>query len=65
MPLPIRSRKLCTVAEEADESVFWLELIMESNILANRYVQKILEEAREILAIMASSRKTAGKRLKK
>jgi four helix bundle protein len=57
--------KLCTVVEEADEAVFWLELIIESNILANKYVQKISEEAKELLAIMASSRKTAGKRLKK
>jgi four helix bundle protein len=57
--------KLCIIVEEADEVVFWLELIIESGILANRYVQKILEEANEILAIMASSRKTARKRLRR
>jgi four helix bundle protein len=57
--------KLCTVVEEADKVVFWLELIIESDILANRYMQKVLREVNEILAIMASSRKTAGKRLRK
>jgi four helix bundle protein len=57
--------KLCIVVEEADEVIFWLELIIESGLLANRYVQKILEEANEILAILASSRKTARKRLRR
>jgi len=55
--------KLCIVVEEADECVFWLEIISESKLLPFQKVEPVLKEASEILAIMASSRKTAGKRL--
>lgn len=55
--------KLCTVVEEADETVFWLEIIIESSILPATKVASLLDEAKQILAIMASSRKTVGKRL--
>ncbi|MEX0721106.1 MAG: four helix bundle protein [Balneolaceae bacterium] len=55
--------KLCIVVEEADETVFWLEILDEAHILSSSHVQPLLKEATEILAIMASSRKTAGKRI--
>ncbi|MBK5286170.1 MAG: four helix bundle protein [Bacteroidia bacterium] len=53
--------KICIVVEEADESVFWLEIIMEADILKNEQTQKILAEANEILSVVASSKRTAGK----
>lgn len=56
--------KLCIVVEEADESLFWLEVMGESNLLAPKEVIPLLKETNEILAIMASSRKTVRKRLK-
>ncbi len=57
--------KLGTVAEEADESALWLELIIEDGILPKKRVQSLLDEANEIVAIMTSSRKTASKSVKK
>jgi len=53
--------KLGVVEEEADESAFWLELIMETNLLNATKVEPLLSEASEIVAIMASSKKTAAK----
>ncbi len=53
--------KLGVVEEEADESAFWLELIMETNLLSATKVKPLLNEASEIVAIMASSKKTAAK----
>ena len=53
--------KLGVVEEEAHESTFWLELIMETNLLSATKVEPLLSEASEIVAIMASSKKTAAK----
>jgi len=49
------------VEEEADESAFWLELIIETDLLSAAKVKPLLVEAGEIVAIMASSKKTAAK----
>jgi four helix bundle protein len=49
------------VEEEADETVFWLELIIETELLGAAKVKPLLNEANEIVAIMASSKKTAAK----
>ena len=57
--------KIGTVVEEADESALWLELIIEDNILDSNLIQPLLNEANEITAIMASSRKTACKSINK
>src|SRR5919109_163301 len=53
--------KLGLVEEEADESAFWLELIIETKLLDAAKVKPLLTEAGEIVAIMASSKKTAAK----
>ena len=53
--------KLGVVEEEADESAFWLELIIETGLLNRRKVTPLLAEASEIVAMMASSKKTAAK----
>jgi four helix bundle protein len=50
------------VVEEIDETVFWLELLVESEIVEYRKIQELLKEANELLAIFASSRKTARSR---
>lgn len=54
--------KLGTVEEEADESLFWLELIIEGGLLTDKQVQPLLSEAGELVAITASSKKTARTR---
>ena len=54
--------KLSTVEEEADECAYWMELIVEGELMAPHLVQPLLDEANEIVAIMASSRKSAAER---
>src|SRR5436309_2820591 len=44
--------KLGIVEEEADESAFWLELIMESGMLQGRLVQPLHQEATGLAKIM-------------
>jgi four helix bundle protein len=53
--------KLGTVEEEADESAFWLELIVDAGLMSDSKIRPLLNEASEIVAIMASSKKTAAK----
>jgi four helix bundle protein len=51
--------KLGTVEEEADESAFWLDLIIDAGLFSGAKTRPLLNEASEIVAIMASSKKTA------
>src|ERR1043166_1503016 len=46
--------KLGVVEEEADESAFWLELIIEGALLKESLVQSLLNEANELKQIMAT-----------
>ncbi len=57
--------RLGTVEEEADESAFWLELIIEGGLLSEKRIRSLLTEACELVAITASSRKTAASALAK
>ncbi|MGQ0763768.1 MAG: four helix bundle protein [Acidobacteriota bacterium] len=56
--------KIGIVEEEADESGFWMELIIEGELLRAELVQVLLEEANELAKIMASSRKSASESLR-
>jgi four helix bundle protein len=51
--------KIGVVEEEADESCFWLELIIDSGLLTKGTIRPLLREAGELVAIMAASRKSA------
>ena len=51
--------KIGVVEEEADETAFWLELIIDSALLTQTRVRPLLTEAGELVAIMAASRKSA------
>jgi len=53
--------KLSIVIEEADESYFWFEFIIDENLLKNNIVEPLLKEADELTAIFIASRKTARK----
>jgi four helix bundle protein len=55
--------RLGVVEEEADESALWLELIMEGKLMKKELVEALWTEADEIVAIMTSSRKSAGRSL--
>jgi four helix bundle protein len=56
---------LGTIEEEADESAFWLELIIEGGLLTAGQVEPLLLEAGELVAITAASKKTASGALAK
>jgi len=51
--------KIGVVEEEADETAFWLELIIDSALLTEARIRPLLSEAGELVAIMAASRKSA------
>jgi len=53
--------KLSIVLEETDEAAFWLEFIVDEELMKQELVEPLLEEARELTAIFYSSRKTARK----
>ena len=57
--------RIGVVLEEADESAFWLELIIEGQLLPAKLVQSLLDEANELTGIMATSRITASSRGKR
>jgi four helix bundle protein len=50
--------KLSIVAEEADESCFWLEFTIEEKLLNGKQVTPLLKEGEELTSIFVSSRKT-------
>lgn len=51
--------KVGIVVEEADESVFWLELLGDAGIVQKHRLEDLLREANELLAIFAESQRTA------
>lgn len=50
--------KLRIVEEEADESIFWMELLVESEIVEEKLLTPLIQEANEILAMTVASIKT-------
>jgi four helix bundle protein len=51
--------KMGIVVEEADESVFWIELLVDAHIVRHEQIASILAETNELLAIFAASHRTA------
>jgi four helix bundle protein len=51
--------KITVVEEESDETLFWLEIIIESNLLPKDRVLTLVKEADELTAIFTASGKTA------
>jgi len=51
--------KLGVVLEEADETVFWLELIQEAAIFPDGKMRSLCKEANELVSIFVSSIRTA------
>jgi four helix bundle protein len=47
------------VAEEADETVLWLELLTESGIVSPEKTVELVKEAKELAAIFTASQQTA------
>ena len=51
--------KMGVVLEEADETLFWLELLAEGGILKPSKLQDLIAEASQLVAIFSASRETA------
>lgn len=51
--------KMGIVEEESDETLFWLELMVDSKLVTHERAQKLMKEADELTAIMVASIKTA------
>ena len=51
--------KITIVEEESDETLFWLELIVEANLLKKEKIKGLIKEADELTAIFTASGKTA------
>ncbi|MFH1744189.1 MAG: four helix bundle protein [bacterium] len=51
--------KMGIVEEECDETIYWMELLIESNLVKERALAELMKEADEIVAIVVSSIKTA------
>jgi four helix bundle protein len=51
--------KIGIVVEGADETVFWLECLVESGIVKEELLKDLLVEANELVAIFAASHRTA------
>jgi four helix bundle protein len=51
--------KMSTVLEEADESAFWIELLVDAEKVGTQIAHPLLNEANELIAITASSINTA------
>ncbi len=56
--------KIGVVEEEADESGYWMELIVEGGLMKQPLVGSLYKEANELTAIMAASRISASKNRK-
>jgi four helix bundle protein len=53
--------KLSIVVEEADESAFWMEVLIEAEVVNKMALTYLLDEANQILKITSASRKTVSK----
>jgi four helix bundle protein len=51
--------KMGTVEEEADETIYWMELLIDAEIVKRARIADLLDEADQILSIVISSIKTA------
>jgi four helix bundle protein len=52
--------KMGVVVEETDETLFWLEMMVETDMLRPERLKPLMTEATELLRIFSASRKTAA-----
>jgi four helix bundle protein len=53
--------RLGIVEEEADESAYWMELLMESDMISSTRILPLHDEASQLVAIMVASRQSANR----
>jgi four helix bundle protein len=47
------------VEEEADESIYWMELLVESELMRKERIEDLMDEANQLVSIFVSSINTA------
>lgn len=52
--------KLSITIEEADESLFWLEILVQSQIVAENKLADLMEEAEQIIKVLSKARKNTN-----
>ena len=55
--------KISVVTEEADETLFWLELLIDSELINTKKVQSLMAECEELLKVFSTSLATAKESL--
>jgi four helix bundle protein len=50
--------KLGIVVEEADETIYWLELLVDGEVVAQERLAELMKEARELTAIFTAAQHT-------
>ncbi|HVN56099.1 MAG TPA: four helix bundle protein [Anaerolineaceae bacterium] len=63
--LPDFITKLSIALEEADEAMYWMEMLVEANIVPANKLESLMREGKEIVAILTASHKTARQNLSK
>jgi four helix bundle protein len=51
--------KMAIVTEETDETLFWLELLVESNLVTTKLAEPLMAQCAELLKIFSASLATA------
>jgi four helix bundle protein len=54
--------KLSIAIEDVDEALFWIEFVVDEELMDETRVKPLLDEAKELAAILVASRKTAKDR---
>ncbi len=57
--IPDFINKLTIVEEEADESIYWMELLVEAQIVKENLLKNLMDEGNQILSIVISSIRTS------
>lgn len=51
--------KLGIALEEADESLYWMEMLLEAELVPKTKIASLIDEAHQLVAILTASQKTA------
>jgi hypothetical protein len=47
------------VIEEADETIFWLKMLVETGLMSSKRMAQLIDEANQLVAIFTTSKRTA------
>jgi four helix bundle protein len=56
--------KMSIVEEEADETIYWMELLIEAGLLERDRLEKLITEANQLVAMTVASINTAKNKMK-